>query len=235
MIFRIGAPAQALEGAHWLLATAEKSIGKTDATALEAAEAELVRLKDSAPVQAPDPDQPGARWPGEPEPLGAGQSCLYNYLTGTDFSFWNNNWTHLHANNCYNFAANYRVGDLNAGFAQPGLQGGQMFRSLTVAEIAAACRRDAWSDSCLSSATITVWYCIWPNTDYHFYRLVAINSQRIWGHKPGCTPARNTDNSGRVINDPTTCDRGPYTTQGEYFYAPGSRVVRGNGTPPWCR
>jgi hypothetical protein len=32
-----------------------------------------------------------------------------------------------------------------------------------------------------------------------------------WSHKPGSTAARNTDNSGRAIRDPRTCDRGSYT------------------------
>ncbi|MCC6192751.1 MAG: hypothetical protein IT318_27335 [Anaerolineales bacterium] len=229
LIFRIGTPAQALEGAHWLLSTAEKSIGKTDATALEAAEAELARAEDSALVQPPDPSQPGVPQPSTPQPRGAGQCCLYNYLTGTDYGFWNSNWTYQHANNCYNFAANYRVGDLNVGFAQPGLQGGQVFGSLTVAELSAACRRDGWSDGCLSEPTIMVCYAIWPGQDYHFWRVVAISGSNVWGNKPGCNPAATSGDPSNPAN------RGNYTTFGEYFYAPGSRVVQGYGTPPICR
>jgi hypothetical protein len=32
-----------------------------------------------------------------------------------------------------------------------------------------------------------------------------------WSHKPGGTPAINTDNSGHAITNPQTCNRGGYT------------------------
>jgi hypothetical protein len=50
----------------------------------------------------------------------------------------------------------------------------------------------------------------------------------FWGHKPGPTPACNTDNQGRVIGgnlDPQNCDRGPYTVFCGYRFSPvGMRV-----------
>ncbi len=153
-------------------------------------------------------------------------SCLYNYFTGTDYSFWNSNSLYQHINNCYNFAANYRVADRTVGYAQPGLQSGQVFGSLTVSAISAACRRDGWSDSCLSQPTITICYAIWPNTDFHFWRQVA--SSQVWGNKPGCSPAATSGNPAVAAN------RGHYTTFGEYFYAPGSRVVKGYGVSGNC-
>lgn len=49
---------------------------------------------------------------------------------------------------------------------------------------------------------------IWPEVDYHFYRL---DSDGYFSHKPGQTAARNVDNSGAMIRDPRVADRGPYT------------------------
>jgi len=49
---------------------------------------------------------------------------------------------------------------------------------------------------------------IWPGVDYHWYRQDKVG---CWSHKPGSTPARNTDNSGHAIADPRTCNRGSYT------------------------
>src|SRR3712207_7748093 len=37
---------------------------------------------------------------------------------------------------------------------------------------------------------------IWPNVDYHFYRLVTGGPYWWWGHKPGGTPAKYTDDCG---------------------------------------
>ena len=61
-----------------------------------------------------------------------------------------------------------------------------------------------------------------PGVDYHWYR-----HQRggFWGHKPGQTAARNTDNSSVVIANPETCDRGGYTDFCGYFYAGVSVVI----------
>ena len=61
-----------------------------------------------------------------------------------------------------------------------------------------------------------------PGYDYHWYR-----KQRsgFWGHKPGGTAARNTDNSGVLITDPEACDRGGYTDFCGYFYAGRSVVI----------
>jgi len=61
-----------------------------------------------------------------------------------------------------------------------------------------------------------------PGSDYHWYR-----HQRggFWGHKPGNTAARNTDNSNVIITNPETCDRGGYTDFCGYFYAGRSVVI----------
>ena len=51
--------------------------------------------------------------------------------------------------------------------------------------------------------------------DYHWYRL---QKEGFWGHKPGSTAARNVDNSGHVITNPETANRGPYRLFCGYFY-----------------
>ncbi len=47
-----------------------------------------------------------------------------------------------------------------------------------------------------------------PNWDFHWYRK---GPNGYWSHKPGGTQATNLDNSGNLIPDPRTADRGPYT------------------------
>ncbi|MGW2305926.1 hypothetical protein [Streptomyces sp. NPDC001809] len=44
--------------------------------------------------------------------------------------------------------------------------------------------------------------------DFHFYRY---HLEGFWSHKRAGNAARRTDESGRLITDPTTCDRGIYT------------------------
>lgn len=46
------------------------------------------------------------------------------------------------------------------------------------------------------------------NPDYHWYRL---DGDGTWSHKPGQTAATNRDNSGNVITDPRTANRGNYS------------------------
>jgi hypothetical protein len=64
-----------------------------------------------------------------------------------------------------------------------------------------------------------------PGFDYHWYR-IHTKAEGFWGHKPGGTAARNVDNSGRVIWNPETCDRGPYTEFCGYFYTSLSQANR---------
>lgn len=44
--------------------------------------------------------------------------------------------------------------------------------------------------------------------DYHWYRK---DRDGRWSHKMAWTPATNLDNSGNIIKDPRTADRGSYT------------------------
>lgn len=142
---------------------------------------------------------------------GAGMSCVSNYFTGTNFSFWNGA-SYIRHNNCYNFAANNRTNT----FAQPGRGAGQPFQSLSYSHMQAALQADGWYEGCVPSNNLTIVLVIWPGYDFHFYRL--ITSYGLWGHKPGQTAAKYTDDSGQNIYNPETCDRGPYTLFYGYWY-----------------
>ncbi|MBU8896743.1 hypothetical protein DRW03_16675 [Corallococcus sp. H22C18031201] len=131
------------------------------------------------------------------------------YTTDTDFSFWNAS-AYLTYNNCYNYASNSRTNT----FAQPGRASGSMYSAMTCANVGAAATRDGWQTACRADNNLNVCLVIWPNTDYHWYRL-AVNGH--WCHKPGQTAARNYDNSLNWITNPETCDRGGYTTFCGYY------------------
>ena len=120
-------------------------------------------------------------------------------------------------NNCYNYAMNYR----SDTFAQPGRKVGAMYTALTCPNVGTAAGKDGCGTVC-RGRTKYVALVIWPGRDFHWY---AKHSHGHWGHKPGGTAARKTDNSGVVITNPQTCNRGPYTQFCGYRYSPvGMRV-----------
>ncbi len=138
--------------------------------------------------------------------------------------FWNNDPVVRQNNNCYNYASNWRTNT----FAQPGRGCGQMYTALTCPEVtrAALCdgmhrRYDCFPDS--ERPRYLVALVVAPGFDYHWYRKL---KEGFWGHKPGSTPVRNVDNSGNIISDPATCDRGPYTHFCGYFYGCNSQRQR---------
>lgn len=144
-------------------------------------------------------------------------ACAIFRTSSLTFSFWNDS-PHRASNNCYNYASNWRTGT----FAQPGRGTGRVFSQLTASDIFAAAGRDGYRMTC-SGTNLQVALAIWPNRDYHWWRRTAnVNGAVRWCHKPGGTAARNTDNSGRAITSPYTCDRGPYTSWGGYRFGPGS-------------
>lgn len=147
-------------------------------------------------------------------------SCSIFSTSSTNFSFWNAVYNDRWNNNCYNYASNKKTWTM----AQPGRGSGSMFTSLTLTNIANACRRDGWGDSCnANSLVFSLW--IWPNTDFHFYRKTAdVGGQSRWCHKPGRTNARNTDNSGNIITAPVNCNRGQYNTGAIVLWAPNGTV-----------
>lgn len=124
---------------------------------------------------------------------------------------WNNNSTILRNNNCYNYASD----KITNTFAQPGRGSGAAGPYPPACSgTGAAAQRDGQIS--IPSPNITpaegqIVALVVSTTpgflDYHWYRR---DRNGRWSHKPGGTPARNTDNSGRPISDPATCDRGPY-------------------------
>ncbi len=126
-------------------------------------------------------------------------------------------------NNCYNYARNWRTDT----FAQPGRAHGAGTGTMACGTVTAAAIADGLVRRC-ECLPVDEWprrlmaLVIDPGFDYHWYR-----HQRggFWGHKPGQTAARNTDNSNALITDPETCDRGGYTDFCGYFYAGRSVVI----------
>jgi hypothetical protein len=142
-----------------------------------------------------------------------------------DPSAWNDGGVIQHGNNCYNYACDIKTGT----FAQPGTASGNPFTSTDCASVTSASLSDGLSgvgcdetecQQCCHQLALV----IWPGVDFHWYRRDRNGS---WSHKPGSTPARNTDNSGNTITDPRTADRGPYTDFCGCFCACGSRVSIG--------
>lgn len=152
---------------------------------------------------------------------GALYRCNSNYLTGTNFSFWNHP-AYIGRNNCYCFAANHRA---NVRYATPGRRARRPARNFSAAELKAALYADGWRETCRPLRNLTIALAVWPNTDFHFYRIITrIGAFSIWGHKPGGTAARYTDNARKVITSPRACNRGPYTRFDGYWYHDNARA-----------
>lgn len=140
--------------------------------------------------------------------------------------FWNDP-SHVTRNNCYNYASNRRTDT----FAQPGRATGQMYSAINCAQVGPAAVRDGARahPNCAPATESPRWYMalvIAPGPgfiDYHWYRK---SKEGFWGHKPGGTPARNTDQSNHIITDPRTANRGPYTIFCGFYYAQRKMVVR---------
>lgn len=140
-------------------------------------------------------------------------------------SFWNDSGTIQYSNNCYNYANNVRTDT----FAQPGRAAGNMWSSLTASNVSAAATSDGLEPTTASGTSSVgktkIALVIWLNNDYHWYRK---DSNGLWTHKPGGTEATNLDNSGNIITNPETADRGPYTIFAGYFFTP-SDATEGAG------
>ena len=135
-------------------------------------------------------------------------------------SFWND-LRYLRYNNCYNYAMGKRTNT----FAQPGRAHGCNF-TMNCTSVANAANCDRVITNCQGNDPYYyVALVIWPNNDYHWYHW---HLERFWGHKPGQTPARNTDNSNRIISGsltPRNCNRGPYTVFCGYYYGPTNSTI----------
>jgi hypothetical protein len=126
---------------------------------------------------------------------------------------WNdNNGVQLN-NNCYNYSCDKQTNT----FAQPGRAHGIILNwpddmacgpvtNGAVADglVPVNCDEGCGCGECRHQVALV----IAPGWDYHWYRKGADGT---WTHKPGPTPARSVDDSGNIITDPRTADRGPYT------------------------
>lgn len=137
-------------------------------------------------------------------------------------NFWNTPTVQPY-NNCYNYARNWRTNT----FAQPGRAHGAQTSTMACNTVTTAAMADGLRKrcDCLPLAEYPrrlMALVVDPGWDYHWYR-----HQRggFWGHKPGGTAARNYDNSGVLIVNPETCNRGGYTDFCGYFYAGVSVVI----------
>lgn len=146
-------------------------------------------------------------------------ACRSNYFCPN--ASWFNHPSHVTRNNCYCFASNHRP---DIRYAKPGRRGGHPATSITCSGVIDGLRADGWKDGCQPN-NLTIVLVIWPNFDYHFYRLVTGGPYWWWGHKPGGTPARYTDDCGHAIFQyngrgyaPNNICRGNYTNFCGYFY-----------------
>jgi len=123
-------------------------------------------------------------------------------------------------NNCYNYATDI----VTNTFAQPGKAKGKKFRDFTCKEMIAGARADGlkylgrfFPSMKIHSTNLNLLaLVIWPETDFHWYRL---DINKFWSHKPGKTPVRNVDGSGNPITNPhpSRQDSKPYTIFCGYF------------------
>jgi hypothetical protein len=145
--------------------------------------------------------------------------CGSNYFSANADFF--NDPAHVTRNNCYCFASNHRP---DIRYALPGRRGGHPATSITCGGVIDGLRADGWKDGCQTNG-LTIAMVIWPNVDYHFYRLVTGGPYWWWGHKPGGTPAKYTDDCGNAIYQfqgkgyaPNNICRGNYKDFCGYFY-----------------
>jgi len=216
---RVGARGPATDSAEALLL----EILDTKDVALRDEARELVNEGVQALPAARDTEQPPegdfeTEEQSEPEiaPLGATWWACNSPYYSANASYFNQP-AYVSQNNCYCFGSNHLA---NVRYALPGRRGGRPATAITCGGVIDGLRADGWIDSCQSN-TLTIAMVIWPGQDYHFYRVVTAGSDWWWGHKPGGTPARYTDNSGRALKQPfspANCDRGPYTYFCGYFY-----------------
>jgi hypothetical protein len=126
--------------------------------------------------------------------------------------WWNDGWGGQKQpnNNCYNYGTNYRTDT----YAQPGRASGAMYSNPpTCANVRPAAVADGLIDTpsannkCPKEGHLVA-LVISPGFDYHWYRK---GRAGYWTHKMDGLPATNVDNSGNLIPDPRTANRGSYT------------------------
>ena len=157
----------------------------------------------------------------------------YMPLNGSELQYDPNLWTTTsQSNNCYAYALNNQVrpGTNNVWFKQqPGEYSNTSGYPFTKQVLVNAVEQD-FSEYNADFGTNLLFFEVSKNQacpvgtykvalvsfsgDYHWYRQ---DYDGYWSHKPGITPVKRTDNSGNLITNPKTCDRGPYTDFLGYF------------------
>jgi hypothetical protein len=136
-------------------------------------------------------------------------------------AYWNDASTAQYNNNCYNYSNNRRTDT----FAQPGRAAGYTGYPMEVTAVRNGAIADGLEPTTATAAApqgkTRIALVIWQGVDYHWYRQ---DRNGRWTHKPGGTKATNVDNSGAVITNPETANRGGYTQFGGYFFTPSSEI-----------
>jgi hypothetical protein len=215
--FRVGSkPAKQSPATEWLLRTSEK-IGNVVTDGLREVVAEGVKLVHSSNESVDLATNTRSECI---EDLTRSWSvCDWNYLNANAYSY--NEPARIGRNNCYCFAADHSAGIRDA---TPGRRGGYDINAYTPIEVRKGLLADGWKTTCpgASSWTTTIACVVWPNWDFHFYRLVTTQHEgSLWGHKRGATAARYTDECGQNISwdkTPENICREDYTDFCGYFY-----------------
>ena len=113
-------------------------------------------------------------------------------------------------NNCYNYGCDIQTGT----YAQPGLATGNEYNNVDCHDVGNGAQSDGLvpvdcDEGCgCKECCHQVALVIAPGFDFHWYRK---DRDGRWSHKIGGAPAKNVDESGNIITDPLTADRGAYT------------------------
>ncbi len=136
--------------------------------------------------------------------------CIPSYEPST----WNDANGVQYNNNCYNYACDLKTGT----YAQPGQASGNFYSAIDCAEVGAGavsdglvevdCDAGCGCSECRHQVALAIRPGGFDGGDYHWYRK---DRDGRWSHKVGGSPATNLDNSGNIITDPRTADRGGYT------------------------
>jgi hypothetical protein len=196
-------------GLHQLLAGQLQTISRAPAQPFQ----EDVTEGDQAVIAAP---------PAEARLATAAVVCQIE-LGAFNPGFWNAA-AHIGKNNCYNYASNRRTDT----FAQPGRATGKQASVMACPDVTTAALSDGLHHrfNCFPASESPRWLMalvVAPGYDYHWYRK---QKEGFWGHKPGGTAARNYDNNNKIVWNPETAARGPYTNFCGYFYACRSQKIK---------
>ena len=146
-------------------------------------------------------------WPWKKWPWPKGTPCKCAPLW--EPAWWNDAGQVRYNNNCYNYATNYR----SDTYAQPGLAANAQYPQISCPQVKVAAIADKLIDTpnannkCPQEGHLVA-LVVGPGRDFHWYRK---GRNGYWTHKPGGSQATPYDNSGKLIKDPRTADRGFYT------------------------